>query len=410
MAGLSSSDWTWAVKLEDFDADGRLDVYLTNGVPREMNHSDIKITKEMLVGKHMWEYFKDGEMRKEQNMAFRNLGDLSFSDVSQDWGLDDFGASYGAVTADFDLDGDLDIAVMNLEENVAIYRNNGSNNRQFTIELVGTRSNRNGIGAIVEVFAGGDKWIKQMSPGKGYHSYDEPILHFGIGESNSIDKIEIRWPSGLVQTVSSPKFQSRLKITEPVSAPAGKANSESNPGKSMFARASSLSDKWHHENSFDDFSLQPLLPHRLSTEGPCMAWGDVNGDGLMDVFFGGAAGNSGELMINNGKGDFETVLVDAFFADADGEDAAAVFGDFDNDGDADLLVGRGSYEFKTGDPLQQNRLYLNDGSGSFETASSDLLPDSAFNTGTLAAADFDQDGDLDVFVGSRVRHAEIPSF
>jgi hypothetical protein len=120
LAGLSSSDWTWAVKLNDFDSDGRLDVFLTNGVPREMNHSDIAITQDMLVGKHMWEFFKDGEMRKEQNLAFRNEGELKFTDTSKDWGLDHVGASYGAATADFDGDGDLDLVVMNLEVDSAV--------------------------------------------------------------------------------------------------------------------------------------------------------------------------------------------------------------------------------------------------------------------------------------------------
>ena len=182
-------DRTWSVKINDFDADGWLDVFLTNGVPREMNHSDIEITQEMLAGKHMWEFFKEGEMRKEKNLAFRNEGassTLKFKDVSHSWGLDHKGASYGCVTADFDQDGDLDLAMMNLEENVSIYRNDGKSGNQITVKLEGTTSNRNGVGATVKVTAGDKNWIRQLMPGTGYHSYDEPILHFGLGNVEKI--------------------------------------------------------------------------------------------------------------------------------------------------------------------------------------------------------------------------------
>ncbi|MEM9413143.1 MAG: CRTAC1 family protein, partial [Planctomycetota bacterium] len=181
LAGLASSDWTWSVKMNDFDSDGMLDVFLTNGVPREMNHSDIVITPEMLRGKHMWEFFKEGEMRKEMNRAYQNQGHLQFKDVSKNWGLDHLGASYGAVSTDLDLDGDLDLVVVNLEENISIFRNENQNKNQLTVKLIGSSANRFGIGATIELLAGEKTWIRQLMPSVGYHSYDEPIVHFGLG-------------------------------------------------------------------------------------------------------------------------------------------------------------------------------------------------------------------------------------
>ncbi len=406
MAGLASSDWTWAIKMNDFDSDGLLDVFMTNGVPRQMNHSDTVITDKMLAGKHMWDFFKDGEMRKEQNMAYRNLGGLEFSDVSSDWGLDHLGASYGAVCADFDLDGDLDMAVMNLEENVAIYRNDGPNGNNLSVKLTGTKSNRFGIGATVKVESGEQSWIRQMMPGAGYHSYDEPILHFGFGEIKKVDRVTVTWPSGVKQVVTDVPLNKRIEIKEEANSTIAKPASAGS--KSMFSESDGLEDLWHQENEFNDFALQPLLPHQLSTEGPCMAVGDANGDGHVDVFVGGSAGQPAELRFGIGDGQFKMANAMFLFADKAGEDSDATFVDFDTDGDLDLLVARGSYEFEAGSNEQRNLLYVNDGSGNFKKSSPDLIPDTATNSGTLAVCDFDQDGDADVFVGTRVRHGEYP--
>lgn len=410
MAGLSSSDWTWSVKMNDYDADGLTDVFLTNGVPREMNHSDIKITSDMLKGKHMWEFFKDGEMRKEQNRVYRNLGNLKFEDASQKWGLDHKGASYGAVSADFDLDGDLDLAVMNLEENVAIYRNDGSVGAQLIVQLQGATANRLGVGAIVKVEVGDQKWIRQLMPGTGYHSYDQPILHFGLGDAKRIDKITVSWPGGAKQSFANVAVDRRVTIKQ-----TGQSQTDDSSGikeeKPWFEAAFELEDLWHQDNVFDDFALQPLLPHRLSAEGPCMASADVNGDGNIDIFVGGAAGSPGELRMGSGGGRFalsSASNASVFLADAAAEDASALFGDLDGDGDVDLLIGSGSYEFAEGDAAQTNRLYLNDGKGTFTRAPTASLPATATNTGTLAACDFDHDGDLDVFVGTRVKHGAYP--
>ena len=410
MAGLDSSDWTWSVKLNDFDADGWLDVYLTNGVPREMNHSDINITQEMLAGKHMWEFFKEGKMRKEKNLAFRNEGaksTLKFKDVSQSWGLDHKGASYGAVTADFDQDGDLDLAVMNLEENVSIYRNDGKSGNQITVKLEGTTSNRNGVGATVKVAAGDKSWIRQLMPGTGYHSYDEPILHFGLGDEQKIDKVIVHWPGGGTQTMTDVAVNKRLDIKQDNPSSVAAAP-EQNKKPKMFVESDALEDLWHQESQSNDFKTQPLLPHSLSSEGPCMAWGDVNGDGRLDVFVGGAAGTAGELRLAIGDGQFEYKIQKAFDDDAAGEDVDAAFADFDSDGDLDLIVGRGSYEFDKDDAIQANRLYLNDGAGAFKLAPEGSIPSSATVTSVVETCDFDQDGDLDLFVGTRVLSGEYP--
>ncbi len=371
-----------------------------------MNHSDISITQEMLAGKHLWDFFKEGEMRKEQNRAYRNSGHLEFSDVSQDWGLDHVGASYGAACADFDQDGDLDIAVMNLEENVSLYRNDGEHGAQLTLRLVGKKSNRNGVGATVTVEAAGKKWLRQLMPGTGYHSYDEPILHFGLGSIEKIDRLTVDWPGGGQQVLENLPVNRRVTVTQMDDDQTLVDRSEIQ--SPWFVASTGLEDLWHQEINFDDFALQPLLPQRLSTEGPCMAWADVNGDGHDDVFLGGSAGMAGELRLGDGQGQFSSVLNKFFMADAAGEDQAAEFGDFDGDGKLDLLVGRGSYEFAENDEVQRNILYLGDGEGNFKKAGADSIPAAATNTGTLAACDFDKDGDLDVFVGTRVRHGEYP--
>jgi hypothetical protein len=409
LAGLSSSDWTWAVKLNDFDSDGRLDVFLTNGVPREMNHSDIAITQDMLVGKHMWEFFKDGEMRKEQNLAFRNEGELKFTDTSKDWGLDHVGASYGAATADFDGDGDLDLVVMNLEENVAVYENKSEGNSWLTIGLKGVTANRFGVGATIELIAGEQKWIRQLQPGVGYHSYDQPILHFGLGTLEQVDRAIVYWPGGERQVVEDLQLNQHHEIAQSQGSQNKPVDdSDAVEDSPMFKESLALEDLWHQENDFDDFGRQLLLPHELSSEGPCMAWADVNGDSHADVFVGSSAGSIAELRLGDGRGNFTPVMSSVFAKDAAAEDSAAQFADLDGDGDLDLIVGRGSYEFEAGDALQRNAIFLNDGSGKFTELAADKFPDTATNTGAIAICDLDQDGDVDMFLGTRVRNGEYP--
>ena len=402
LAKLASSDWTWTVKLQDFDSDGRLDVYMTNGVPREMNHSDIEITEQMLIGKHSWEFFKDGEMRKEKNLAWHNTGDLHFEPIGEAWGLDHVGASYGAVHCDLEGDGDLDLVVVNLEENVSVYRNDGPSGNRITVKLRGVRSNSHGVGAVVEVEAGGSRQVRQLMPGTGYHASNEPLLHFGLGDAATIDRLVVRWPGGGVQEYTALPVNQRLTITE---IDGGQVARQPAAAKPWFSGSDILADVWHQDPEYNDYQHQSLLPHALSHIGPRMAWGDANSDGKRDVFVCGGAGQPGQLRLQQEDGSYKLSAQRVFYNDRACEGQDAVFLDIDGDNDLDLFVVSGSYEFQTGDKEQENRLYINDGAGRFTRSQMD---DEREFTGTVAAADFDGDGDPDVFLGTRAKQAEFP--
>lgn len=403
LAKLASSDWTWTVKLQDFDSDGRLDVYMTNGVAREMNHSDYDITPEMLVGKHIWEFYKDGDLRKEENLAWQNQGDLHFKPIGKQWGLDHNGASYGAVHCDLEGDGDLDMVVMNLEEQVSVYRNDGPSGSRVTIRLRGTRSNSHGIGALVTLEAAGQQQVRQLVTFSGFQASNQPILHFGLGDATKIDRLTIHWPGGGLQEYTDLPVNKRLTITQTNSQSPGKPEADE---KTWFVASDLLEDAWHQDPEYDDYQHQSLLPHALSHLGPGMAWGDVDGNGSDDLFTCGGAGQPGQLRLRQPNGTFKLSLQQAFTKDRKCEGQDALFLDIDSDGDLDLFVASGSYEFETGDEAQRNRLYLNDGSGNFSRAEFD---DPCEFTGTLAAGDYDGDGDPDLFVGTRSKQGEFPA-
>ncbi|MGI8605034.1 MAG: FG-GAP-like repeat-containing protein [Verrucomicrobiales bacterium] len=419
LANLESSDWTWAVKIADLDCDGRLDVFFTNGMSRDVNDSDFAISADQLRNAPEWDFLKDLPIRAEKNLVFRNAGgptgskptQLHFEDVSDAWGLGLVGASYGAAHADFDQDGDLDLAVMNIEEPIAVYRNNSSEGRRVLLRLIGTRSNRFGVGALVRAEIAGRPHVRQLVLQTGYLSSNEPVLHFALGAAEKVDRLQIRWPSGVEQTFEELPAGVFYTATEPPSQPA--ENAAARPTGERAARTplfmpAPFSFRPHEEVGFDDFSLQPLLPHKLSQYGPGMAWGDVDCDGGDDLYLGGGAGQPGELRMNEGGGKFTAQWVDAFRDDKAREDMGALFFDSDSDGDLDLFVVSGSYEFPVNDERQRDRLYLNDGKGNFSHADGGVLPDLRDAGSCVAAADFDRDGDLDLFVGSRVIPGQYP--
>lgn len=409
MAGVAQTEWTWAIRSADFDNDELPDLFFCNGIPRQFNHSDLpEITHASLVGKTHWDHYKGTPVRREQNLAYKNKGDFQFDDVSKDWGLDHFGMSYGASLGDLDGDGRLELLTSNLDDPLSVYHNQGSGGNRVIFELRGTRSNTYGIGTLVTIETkDGVRQSRQLFPYGGFLDADEPIIHFGLSDNTKIDRVSVDWPSGESQVFTDLDANRRYTITEPNTGadkePAVESREVETP---WFTESPTLEGFGHKEITFDDYDRQPLLPFKLSQLGPGQSWGDIDGDGDPDFFLAGAAGQPGQLFKNNTvPGSGEVLLApfpqDAFEEDARFEDMGSLFFDIDADGDLDLYVVSGGVECEPSSDSLLDRVYLNDGKGDFTCAPEGTLPENMNSGGTISAADFDRDGDLDLFVGSR---------
>lgn len=406
MAGLASSDWTWAVKFGDLDCDGRLDVFISNGMTRNFNDSDNPLKTDKLHGNTEWDLYEDTPTRPEKNRAYRNLGDLAFADVSDNWGLGKVGMSYAAAWFDLEGDGDLDLAIANLDEPPSIHRNDSQGGSRVVIRLAGNGRNRLGIGASVKLRTASGEQIRQFNPMRGFCSTNEPSIHFGLGEAKSIERLTVTWPGGKSVTYQDLPANRRYTIPEEdaKTLPAAPAKQAA----PMFAPSPAFRDARHWEMPFNDFNLQPLLPNRLSQSGPGLACGDIDGDGDEDLFLGGCAGYVGTLLTNDGTGRFLRSPFTAAERHKLSEDLGALFFDSDGDRDLDLYVVSGGVEAPPGHHSLTDRLYLNDGTGVFSPAPFGTVPLNPESGSTVAAADYDRDGDLDLFVGGRVIPGAYP--
>ena len=410
--GLDATDWTWAARLNDLDNDGWIDAFFTNGIARadEMNpdlRAERETTRVSQGAEALLQLIRTQPMDATQNLAFRNTGQLSFEDVSEAWGLGKDAISYAAAQVDIDGDGDLELIVNNHNQPVSIYNNQESDNGRLIVRLRGQTSNRYGIGAKLTLRTRSGIQVRQMFTSRGYMTSDEPMVHFGLGRNPTTKSLTVEWPSGHQQVFDQPPVNHALLITEP----AGPAAPSQNSARvaTMFEEASDRLglNFQHNEFDYDDYELQPLLPGKLSQLGPGVAWGDANGDGLHDVYVGGAAGQSGQLYVNLGESGFRATP-GPWADDASSEDMGALWFDADLDGDQDLLVSSGSSEFDPGDPRLRDRLYLNDGGLKFQRASDNVLDNGLGSSSAVAAADFDRDGDLDLFIGERSVPGEYP--
>ncbi len=406
MAGLASTDWTWTVRFADFDGDGRQDFFATNGIPVFADNPDIgnRVKKLWSQGQRQaaLEVMRNMPRIDEKNIARRNLGDLKFEDVGAEWGLDENGVTHGAVVVDLDGDGDLDVVTNNLNADASVFQNRTTGTHRLVVRLHAAAGNHFGVGASVQLQAGGLVQTQQVSLTRGYMSAGDATLNFGLGSATKITQLEVRWPSGRRQRVDGLAVDFVHEIWEDEQLKPNAFVSEVvMPLLSVAATPFS-----HRERDFDDFAEQPLLPHRLSRLGPGIACGDVDGDGDDDVWCGGAAGQAGTLLRNT-DGKFEPIA-GPWQADHECEDLGSVFLDFDSDGDLDLFVGSGGVEAGDNKELLRDRLYVNDGNGTFARASDDALPGHATSTSVVAAADYDRDGDLDLFVGCRVTPGRFP--
>lgn len=407
LAGVAASDWSWSVRLEDLDNDGRLDAWITNGMVRELHNTDL-LTRMMATenAAERVRIMQNSPPLNEANLAFRNLGDYRFESVGPAWGLDQRGVSFGAATGDLDGDGDLDLVFANYQAGVTVLRNNGTAGHRLVVALRGTVSNRFGVGATARLETAAGVQVRQLVLGRGYASSSEPILHFGLGDEHHVKQLTVTWPSGHQQVFTGLAADQRLTITEPTGpAPAPRAEPRPAPQFGELP-APALASLVSREQPVDEAAMQPLLPLRLNKAGPALALGDLDGDGWPDLAFGGTTRDS--LRLAQGAKDGFPNARPLAAQPARVNDGPLLFVDANADGRLDLLVTRGGGAMPSGTPDYQPQLWLGDGTGGFEPAARDALPDWRTPVGAAAAADWDRDGVLDVFLGGRAQPGDYP--
>jgi len=410
LAGISNTDWSWSPLFADYDNDGNKDLFITNGYLRDYTNMDfLTYTLEEYRQKFgdkvlLSDLVKQMPQTKLPNYIFRNKGDMTFEDVTKEWGLNVPTVSNGAVYADLDNDGDLDLVINNLDGKASIYRNNSEKNPRnhfLRIQLKDTGLNTFAIGAKVMVeTASGKKQFLEMSPTRGFQSSVDPILHFGLGADSIIKKIIVTWPDSKQTYYTNIRSNTLVKLCrnstgskEPISTVAAPVFSD--------ITATAGINFVQHENSYVDFKHESLLPWELSKQGPRLAKGDVNGDGLEDVFIGAPMGQSAQLYLQTADGKFILSPSQPWKTDSLCEDIQSTFFDADGDGDLDLYVVSGGNEPHQNSRELQNRLYLNDGKGNFSKAEN-ALPAITTRKSCVAIADYNKDGKPDIFVGGRV--------
>lgn len=413
LSGVTKTDWSWSTLLADFDNDGFKDIYVTNGVERDYNHQDTrnKVLDILGSGKpyDLQEILAMYPSEPITNHAYKNLGDLTFEKSMDTWGLADKTISNGAAYADLDNDGDLDLIVQNLNDNVGLYRNNATNN-YLTINLKGPTQNPMAIGSKAFVTTSSKTQLNELYLARGFMSSVSNEMHFGLGDENTIDELIVLWPDG--KTTKRNNIKANQKITVDYTSASTVATIPKNEAwtKQVISASALGIDYTHQENDFDDYTVQLLLPQKQSTKGTAIITGDLNGDGLDDFFVGNAAGSPAATYLQTSEGTFNKNNKSLWSKEAKYEDANALFFDADSDGDQDLYVVSAGYELSKTSPLLQDRLYINDGKGQF-TPNTKSLPKMLVSGKSIAAADYDSDGDLDLFVGGNLtpkRYPEAP--
>jgi hypothetical protein len=410
LTGLDATDWTWSPLWEDLDDDGRSDLFVTNGMYREIHNQDLIARRSMADSVlASGQIVRNSPAFAETHLAFRNLGGLRFENVSCAWGLDQKAVSFGAAFGDFDGDGDLDLVYTNYQAGATLLRNDSDTGHRIICTLRGTRSNRFGVGAKVTLESAAGIQVRTLTLGRGFMSSSEPIIHFGLGEDEVIRRLMVWWPSGAVQTFDNLPADRRFTITEPTAPPPPAPPAAAGPEPQFTETSRNAHLSWTAaEDTYDEFLDQRLLPAGLNRRGPAIAVGDLDGSGRDGVCLGGTTREARRVLMPQGAEIWAPAASPALAALPDVDDGPLLLFDATGEGRADLLVTAGGVSLPAGAPAYQPRLFLNDGHGHFQPAPEGTLPPLSISAGAICAADFDRDGRLDLFIGGRVTPGRYP--
>jgi hypothetical protein len=419
LSGVSQTDWSWCPLITDFDNDGFRDIVITNGYPRDVNDHDFTTFRAeayfIASKKTMLDQIP---IVKIPNYAFKNNGNLQFTDVTQSWGLGVPTFSNGAAYADLDNDGDMDMVINNINDEVLIYKNTArekdkKDSHYLHIQFTGGALNSNGIGAWADIYySHGKHQVYENTPFRGYLSTIQNIAHFGLGKDTLLDSVVIRWQNGKKQTLQNIKTDQVLKVNITNAKDSYSFNLPKINSGSLFrdvTKSVGVTYK-HQEDDLADFNVQKLLPHKLSQYTPAVAVGDVDGNGFDDMVVGGTSKYPAQVLLQQPNGKFiqrDLLPKGELDVRARIKDEGILLFDADGDGHPDLYIASGGYESQPGSPYYQDRLYINDGHGNFKEAP-DALPKNFTSKLCVKAIDYNKDGKLDLFVSGRVEPWNYP--
>ena len=431
LTNTDKTDWSWAVLMADFDLNGFNDIYVTNGLVQDITNLDYiedisapDMIRSIVSGTEV-NYERLIELTPTtpiHNVMFSNMGDLQFKDVSLEWGVGEPGFSSGAAWGDLNNNGALDLVVSDVNGGVRIYKNRilelEPDRTWLKVTLEGDRPNTQAIGAQLEVWSDGKYWFREHMLQRGYQSSVEPGLHIGFDKTTKIDSLRLRWPDGRITTLTELELPLSVTLSQqeskqvddnlrkPLPLIAGDKWLENLNQPILTDITDHYTINWAHQKfDYNDFNRESLMVHMRSTDGPAMCKGDINGNGLEDVYIGGARGQAGVFLIQTSNGDLIEYQPESFLTDSNSEDTDCVLFDANGNGFLDLYVTSGGNSFSTGSSALIDRLYLNDGNGEFNKAPSDHIryPGIFSSNSTVSAADFTGNGHLDLFIGERLK-------